>query len=192
MNGLLEAAWEVEQFLRQQQWHFCVIGGLAVVRWGQPRATQDVDFSLMTGLGGEQEYIDRLLQQFPSRIADAKNFALQHRVVLARTTSGVALDIALAAFPYEEKVISRATPYVFAQGISLTTASAEDLLVLKAFAGREQDWFDVRGIIVRQGARLDWNYVIAEMTLLNTLKEDSDSLQRLQALREELSTNRGE
>lgn len=34
MNGLLEAAWEVEQFLRRQQWRFCIIGGLAVIRWG--------------------------------------------------------------------------------------------------------------------------------------------------------------
>jgi hypothetical protein len=187
MNGLLEAAWEVEQFMRQQQWRFCIIGGLAVVRWGQPRATQDVDFSLLTGFGGEQEYVDRLLQQFPGRIANAREFALQHRVILARTTAGVALDIALAAFPFEEKVIERASPFAFAEGVSLTTASAEDLLVLKAFAGREQDWFDVRGIIVRQGNLLDWNYIYAELTLLNELKQDADSLQHLQAIRDELS-----
>jgi len=188
MNGLYHAAFEVEQFMRQQKWRFCLIGGLAVVRWGQPRATQDVDFCLLTGFGGEQEYVDRLLARFPGRIEDAKNFALRSRVVLARTERGVSLDIALAGIPFEEKVIDRASEFTFAEGISLTTASAEDLLVLKAFAARDQDWVDVRGIITRQGDRLDWNYVLAELAILSEVKEDTDSLGRLETIRQELSS----
>jgi hypothetical protein len=188
MNGLFHAAREVEQFMRQQKWRFCLIGGLAVIRWGQPRATQDVDFSLLTGFGGEQEFIDRLLARFPDRIANAKDFALRNRVVLARTTGGVSLDIALAGFPFEERVIDRASEFTFAEGVSLTTASAEDLIVLKAFAGREQDWFDVRGIITRQGNGLDWNYIIAELTLLSELKEGSDSLPHLDTIRQEVES----
>lgn len=186
MNGLFRAALEVEQFMRQQKWRFCLIGGLAVVRWGQPRATQDVDFSLLTGFGGEQEYVDRLLTRFLGRVSDARNFALRHRVVLARTTDGVPLDIALAGFPFEEKAIDRASEFTFAEGVSLTTASAEDLLVLKAFAGREQDWFDVRGIIVRQQNQLDWNYIRSELAILSELKEDAHSLQHLETIRQEV------
>ncbi|HTU89378.1 MAG TPA: nucleotidyl transferase AbiEii/AbiGii toxin family protein [Gemmataceae bacterium] len=185
MNGLFHAAWEAEQFMRQQKWRFCLIGGLAVIRWGQPRATQDVDFALLTGFGGEEAYVDRLLARFPARIKDAKDFALQHRVVLARTADGVSLDIALAGISFEEKVIDRASDFTFAEGLSLTTASAEDLLVLKAFAGRDQDWFDVRGIVARQENQLDWNYVLAELTFLSELKEDPDSLKRLETIRQE-------
>ena len=48
MNALYEAALEVQGFFQSRQWRFCIIGGLAVVRWGQPRATQDVDFCLLT------------------------------------------------------------------------------------------------------------------------------------------------
>ncbi len=188
MNDLFQAALEVEQFMRRQQWRFCLIGGLAVVRWGQPRATQDVDFSLLTGFGGEQEYVDRLLARFPGRIDDARDFALQHRVVLARTTAGVSLDIALAAFPFEERVIDRASEFFFAEGVSLTTASAEDLVVLKAFAAREQDWSDARGIIVRQGNRLDWNYIVTELSILSELKDSSDSLQHLETIRQEVES----
>ena len=188
MNGLFHAALEVEQFMRQQEWRFCLIGGLAVIRWGQPRATQDVDFSLLTGFGGEKEYVDRFLARFPGRRADAREFALRHRVVLARTADGVSLDIALAAFPFEAKVIERASEFVFAEGVTLTTASAEDLIVLKAFAGREQDWFDVRGLIARQADGLDWNYIIAELTLLSELKEGSDSLQHLETIRQEVKS----
>lgn len=188
MNGLFHAALKVEQFMRQQKWRFCLIGGLAVVRWGQPRATQDVDFSLLTGFGGEQEFVDHLLARFPGRIADARDFALRHRVVLARTAEGVSLDVALAGFPFEEKVIDRASEFSFAEGVTLTTASAEDLAVLKAFAGREQDWFDVRGILARQADRLDWNYIIAELTLLSELKEGADPLQHLETIRQEVQS----
>lgn len=188
MNGLFHAALDVEQFMRQQKWRFCLIGGLAVVRWGQPRATQDVDFSLLTGFGGEQEYVDRLLARFPGRVPDARKFSLQHRVLLAQTAEGVPLDIALAGFPFEEKMIERASEFTFAEGVSLTTASAEDLLVLKAFAGREQDWVDVRGIIVRQQDRLDWDYIRAELAILSELKEDADALQRLETIRQELKS----
>lgn len=185
MNGLFEAALEVERFMRQQQWRFCIIGGLAVIRWGQPRATQDVDYSLLTGFGREEEYVDCLLARFPGRIADAKAFALTSRVVLAQTKGGVPLDIALAGFPFEEKVIARASPFRFAEGVLLTTASAEDLLILKAFAGREQDWVDVQGIVTRQRNQVDWNYILAELTALSELKGDGESLERLQEIRQE-------
>lgn len=185
MNDLFRAALEVEQFMHQHQWRFCLIGGLAVVRWGQPRATQDVDFSLLTGFGDEQQYVEKLLTRFPGRIADAKDFAIRNRVVLARTTVGVSLDIALAGFPFEEKVINRASEFSFAEGVTITTASAEDLLVLKAFAAREQDWYDVRGIIARQGDQLDWNYISTELSILSELKDDFDSLQRLEVIRQE-------
>jgi hypothetical protein len=150
MSLLYDAADEVQQFLRRRGWRFCIIGGLAVVRWGQPRLTQDVDFSLLTGLGAEQHYIDALLAAFRPRIPDAAPFALQSRVLLVWAANDVPIDIALAAFPYEEQVIARASEFEFVPGLPLLTASAEDTLVLKAFAARDTDWVDVEGIVVRQ------------------------------------------
>jgi len=43
------------------------IGALAVIRWGEPRLTQDVDLTILTGFGGEARYIDALLQRFTGR-----------------------------------------------------------------------------------------------------------------------------
>jgi hypothetical protein len=50
--------------------------------------------------------------------------------------------------------------------------SAEDLVVLKAFADRPQDWIDVEGIIVRQRGGLDRALVRRELRDLLELKED--------------------
>lgn len=185
MNGVYAAALELQRFLRKRRWKFCIIGGLAVARWGQPRTTQDVDISLLTGFGEEAKYIDGLLGQFKGRIPEAREFALENRVLLCQASNGTGLDIALAGLPFEEAVVSRATPFKFAARTSLVTASADDLVVLKAIADRDLDWFDIRGIVERQGKQLDWNLILRELQTLCELKEDDGPLHRVGAIRKE-------
>jgi hypothetical protein len=62
--------------------------------------------------------------------------------------------------------------------------SAEDLVVFKAFAGREKDWLDIEGVVVRQGARLDRALVWQELEPLLFLKESPESAERLRTLLE--------
>ena len=185
MNGLFEAAVEVQSFLRERGWLFCIIGGVAVARWGEPRATQDVDITLLTGLGREEEFIRPLLDRFEGRRTDTEAFAVVSRVVLLRASNGVPVDVALAGFPCEEHVVTRATPFDAAPGVQLITCSAEDLVVLKSFAARDQDWVDVRGILVRQGGKLDWRYIQEQLGILCELKEEPEILDRLARLRRE-------
>jgi hypothetical protein len=189
MNPLFAAAREAQQVFRKKRWRFCIIGGLAVVRWGEPRATRDVDISLLTGFGKEEKFLDHLLTVFEGRMPDARQFALENRVLLCQASNGVPLDIALAAFPFEEQVIARASRFRFAPGVQLVTASAADLVVLKAIAGRDQDWVDVAGIVTRQGKQLDWEYVIRELTPLCELQEDDAALERLKEIRSRLTVN---
>ena len=40
--------------------------------------------------------------------------------------------------------------------------------------------------LTRQGNRLDWNYIVTELSLLKELKEDSDVLQHLETIRQEV------
>src|SRR5579859_7528699 len=157
MSVLPQVAREVQEFVAEQGWRCCLIGGLAVPRWGRPRATQDVDISLLTGFGAEEEVVDCLLGRFQGRIADAREFALSKRVLLLKSTNDTGIDISLAAFPFEERVIARSSPFELVSGIILNTASAEDLILLKAVAGRPIDWFDIEGIITRQSKALDWH-----------------------------------
>lgn len=60
MNALFAAAREVCDFMKQRRWSYCVIGGLAVLRWGELRATMDADMTLFTGFGEEEAYVDAL------------------------------------------------------------------------------------------------------------------------------------
>lgn len=174
MNALFAAAADALAFFAEQNWRGCVIGGLAVQRWGEPRQTRDVDLTLLAGLGGEERFVDALLHRYRARIPDARQFALDRRVVLIETHDRVPIDIALGGLPFEERLVSRATAFDVGTD-RLITCSAEDLVVLKAFAGRPQDWLDVEGILARQGRRLDRDLIRAELTPLLELKEDDDT-----------------
>lgn len=63
--------------------------------------------------------------------------------------------------------------------INLRTGSAEDLIVMKAFAGGSQDWVDVERIIVRQTGKLDWDYILAQLRPLAELKGSPEILSEL-------------
>ena len=72
LQGVLSGAQEVHDFCSARGWHFCFIGGIAVQRWGEPRLTQDVDLTLVTGFGNEESFVEAFLEKFPGRITDAR------------------------------------------------------------------------------------------------------------------------
>ena len=182
MNPLFAAGLELQQFMQAQQWPFCFIGGLAVIRWGEVRMTQDVDLSVLSGFGNERFYIERLLSKFISRVEDAMNFAILNRVLLLTASNNVSVDVSLAGLPFEQQMIQRASCFDYAPGCSLTTCSAEDLIILKAFANRAVDWIDVEGILIRQGNDLDYSYALNHLEPLCSLKESPEILDRLKQL----------
>lgn len=185
MRELIRVAADLQDFCEARDWRFCFIGGLALQRWGEPRETIDVDVTLLAGFGGEEPFIAPLLDRYAGRIDDAAGFARTHRVLLLRSASGVGIDIALGGLPFEELVVARATPFPFPGDVPLLTCSAEDLVVLKAFAARGRDWVDVEGIIVRQAGALDWPYIDEHLGPLAALKEAPEILTELARLRAE-------
>jgi hypothetical protein len=180
MTELFGLALELQEICRRHRWSFCVIGGLAVQHWGEPRFTKDVDLTLLTGFGGEEEYVDELLAVYPPRIEDARDFALQNRVLLLQSREGIGIDIALGALDFERLAIERASDVEVMAGKSLYLCSAEDLIVMKAFADRPLDWHDIEGIITRQSsASLDWSYIFLQLEPLCEVKGAPDILPRL-------------
>jgi hypothetical protein len=184
MRDLLIAAARVQSVLEKHRWRFCFIGGIAVQKWGQVRATIDIDLTIFTGIGNELPVIDQLLKSFIPRIPHAREFAQLNRIVLLRTKAGVELDISCGAFSFEESVISRARKVQLRPGVRLRLCTAEDLIVYKAFAGRPLDWVDVESIIAKQPrGKLDWDYVYRQLKPLAELKEEPEIVSKLQELR---------
>jgi hypothetical protein len=79
-------------------------------------------------------------------------------------------------------VVRRASPYQFLPRLKLITCSAEDLIVLKAFANRPKDWMDVEGVITRQQRGPRWAYIWKQLRPLVDLKGEPEILSVLKRL----------
>ncbi len=127
--------------------------------------------------------MDRLLSAFAPRIPDAREFALRHRVVLLWSKGRVGIDVALGALPFEERCVERASDWTIPPNSVLRTCCAEDLVALKAFAGRPQDWIDIESVLVRQRRTLDWAMILGELAPLLELRGTPESLDTLATVR---------
>ena len=182
MKTLFQTAAELQGFFEKENWKFCFIGGIALQRWGEARVTVDVDVTLLTGFGKEKEFIRALLASYSSRISGAAAFAEENRVLLLNSPGGVALDIALGCLPFEEEACSRATRFEFLPGISLLTCSAEDLIIMKAFANRPKDLSDIKSVITRQQGKVDRTYILERLTPLAEIKSAPEIISNLKSL----------
>jgi hypothetical protein len=182
LNNVLQLAVEVGNQLRQKGIAFCIIGGTAYQRWGEPRQTTDVDATLLVEFGRELDVVRHLLKTYSSRIENAESFALQNRIVLLQSSQGIGIDLSLGGLPYESRLIERSSLWKVPRHGEIRTCSAEDLVVLKSFASRPQDWIDVEKVIIRQGPRLDRALIIEELKPLAELKEEPEILSRLDQL----------
>jgi len=179
MNLLCEAGLEMQTFIHNQKWKFCFIGGIALIRWGEIRMTRDLDISLSVDFGDEKKYIQKLLEHFRPRISDAFQFALDNRVLLLESSNKIPVDIAIAGFPFEQEMIDRGSFFLFQPECALITCTAEDLIVLKAFASRNKDWFDIESILDKQGLMIDLNYIKSRLLPLCELKEEPEIMEKL-------------
>jgi hypothetical protein len=184
MTDLLQEALEFQQFCEAQCWSFCIIGGLAVQRWSESRVTRDIDLALLTGFGQEENFVDVLLAHYSARHPDSRQIALRNRVLLLVGKGGLGIDVSLAALPFEESAIARATPFTFSPGLTLRTCSAEDLMVFKLFASRPLDLRDAEGIAIRNRDTLDWAYIETHLAPLVELKEAPEIMTTLAAIRD--------
>ena len=177
MNDLFTAAKEAVDCMKNRYWECCVIGGLAVQRWGEPRTTLGADIVLLADWGRETAYITAILDRFESRIAGALEFAVANRVLLIQASNGASVDVSLGVLPFEVRMVGRAVAMEFAPGLVLPCCSADDLIVMKAFAGRPRNWIDAEGVVARH-PKLDVQYILSALADLGELKGDQTIVAR--------------
>jgi hypothetical protein len=181
-NLLFQTARKIQLFFEEQNWHFAFIGGLALLRWGQIRLTEDVDVTLITQFQNDEYYVDTILEQFCSRIDNGREFALQNRVLLLKSSNGVGIDISLGGLPFEQQLVVRSSLYEYEPQCLLRTCSAEDLIVCKAFAARDRDWADVGTILQRQKGKLDNTYILDNLRYLCEFKESPEIVTKIEEM----------
>ena len=138
---------------------YMIIGGQAVLLYGEPRLTKDIDITLGINIDRLDDLLaivkDLALAPLPE---DVPSFVQKTMVlpVLERST-GIRVDFIFSFTPYETQAIGRAKRVILA-GQEVCFASPEDLILHKIFAGRPRDLEDVR-ILVLKNPSIDVPYI---------------------------------
>jgi predicted nucleotidyltransferase len=163
---------DVVSFLQVKNIPYALIGGLAVSLRGETRVTADVDIVIAAdverglSLIGELEGSNfrPLFTDVAEVVAKAFLLPLRHR------DTNVKVDIAIGLSGFERQIVERAELLDLA-GTRVAVATAEDLLIMKVLAGRPRDEQDLRGLVIAQGSRLDWDYCLRLATELGSALE---------------------
>ena len=164
-RALERAVAALARFLDEHHTPYMLIGGIANLVWGQPRATLDVDVSVLVEEEAWPRFVAEVGRVFHIIPTHALEFLRDTHVLPVETRDEVRIDIVWAQLPYEHRAIARAT-LEDVLGHRVRVCRAEDLIIHKIVSERLKDREDVRAIIRHQGARLDRQYLTRTVSAL--------------------------
>lgn len=159
---LIEALAALDGALVALELDYALIGGLAVIVHGVPRATVDVDVTL-DGSRADPRRLGEALSThgIEGRIDDAIGFAERNSVLLLRhVPTGTPIDVSFGFLPFELEAIANARVEEVGP-VRARVARVEDLIVQKAVAWRERDRTDIERLVALHDDAIDWKRVDA-------------------------------
>lgn len=145
--------------LKQAGLPYMIIGGQAVLLYGEPRLTSDIDITLgvdVDRLETVLEVVESLnLKILPDNFTD---FVSQTKALPTQEPdSGIRVDFIFSNSEYEQQAFKRVNSIRIKEA-NVDFASIEDLIVHKIFASRPRDIEDVRGIM-RKNQEINIEYI---------------------------------
>ncbi|MBI3814842.1 MAG: nucleotidyltransferase [Nitrospinae bacterium] len=136
--------------LKKYNLPYMIIGGQAVLLYGEPRLTRDIDITLGINIDRLNDILavvkELSLKPIPKEI---ESFVKQTMVLPAiDEATGIRIDFIFSFTQYELEAIRRARN-INIMGQEVAFASPEDLIVHKIFAGRPRDLEDVKSVIIK-------------------------------------------
>jgi predicted nucleotidyltransferase len=136
--------------LSAQNIPYMIIGGQAVLLYGEPRLTKDIDVTL--GIGSEG--LDLVMKSVENLkldilVPEPEDFVKETMVLpTLHGKSGIRVDFIFSFSEYEHQAIQNAKQVkIGTQDVCF--ASLEDVIIHKVIAGRPRDLEDVRSVILK-------------------------------------------
>lgn len=138
---------------------YMVIGGQAVLLYGEPRLTRDIDITLGVGPEHASDIVTVAQASGLKVLAENVSDFVHQTLVLPcqQPASGIRVDFIFSFSPYEQQALQRARIVEIGQA-RVRFASLEDLIIHKIFAGRPRDLEDAR-IILLKNQSTDVDYI---------------------------------
>jgi hypothetical protein len=138
---------------------YMIVGAIAVAIWGRPRATVDIDITVLPGTAGLEAIVEQ---------AAPFGFVVDHRwlewqpllrgLQLRVTRADVIVDIMRPRDRHEEAAVGRRRPIAMEER-TLWFVAPDDLILMKLKASRPRDFEDAIGILAAQRPLLDEGYL---------------------------------
>lgn len=138
---------------------YMLIGGQAVLLYGEPRLTRDVDVTLGAGPEKLPVILEWVRESGWQVLVESPADFVARTLVLPclEPASGIRVDLIFSYSPYEQQALQRARKIPVGQ-TAVRFTSPEDLVIHKLVAGRPRDIEDVRSIVLKSPA-LETDYV---------------------------------
>lgn len=156
MRELEEVALAFHRACQEADVAYAFMGGLAVMAWGQPRATVDIDALLSYQPEDIQAFGEALKGQALDLEERGMHLALKDgsHVTIFDDLSPFHIDVKPALEPLEQEEIQSAHEVTLADS-NLRFAPPEHAIAFKLSFGTSRDIEDARSMLARQGPHLD-------------------------------------
>ena len=147
-------------FLNEEGAVYVVVGGLAVLFYGIPRTTMDIDIIIAMNMDETKRFAEFLNENdFFADEEDIKTaFEEKSHATIEDKTSMARLDIK-GIYGENDRITLERRRRVSSADLAFFVASPEDMIANKLLFGSEQDVKDAEGIYVRQFDDLDMAYL---------------------------------
>lgn len=168
------------KFLNGEGILYAIIGSIAVLYYGNPRTTMDVDIILKLREGdlGKLVAFMRKNDFFSSETDLIAAFGERSHCTVEDKRSMIRLDLKSVYTEADELTLKRRKGVRWRNEM-IYIASAEDTLANKLLFGSEQDLKDAEGLWVRQMGKLDMKYLEERCQVLGVRDEFAEMTERV-------------
>ena len=174
---------KIAQHLDEDEIPYMIIGGQAVLLYGTPRLTRDIDITL--GIDTDKfPLIEGICRKLGLKVLpeNPEDFTRETKVLPAEELKlRIRVDFIFSFTPYEAQAIKR-TKEVVMNGYPVKFASCEDVIIHKMFAGRAVDEEDVKNILIKNKKSIDLEYIRRWLSEFSKIPEHKGILEKFSSL----------
>jgi predicted nucleotidyltransferase len=141
---------KIAEVFQEHDIPYIIIGGQAVLLYGEPRLTKDIDVTLGMGVDRLNEVQNAVeILELKQLLENVEDFVSETMVMpTVEESSGIRVDFIFSFSPYERQAIERATAIQIDE-VAVRFATLEDVIIQKVIAGRARDLEDIRSILLK-------------------------------------------
>ncbi|UCD15851.1 MAG: hypothetical protein JSV34_02030 [Candidatus Omnitrophota bacterium] len=170
-------------YLDKNKIPYMIIGGQAVLLYGVPRLTKDIDITL--GIDTDKFIIIKnICNKIGLKILpkNPESFARDTKVLpVAESKLGIRVDFIFSFTDYEKQAMKK-TKKIILNNYPIKFASCEDVIIHKMFANRAIDLEDVKNILIKNKEKINFQYIKKWLIKFSIIPEQKEILNKFNNL----------